>query len=188
MQMRNSYYYLILFIALFTACDKGLSPDMASPKVGFGGTVTFIGNWNSEAKQTYVVLFKDPLLSITDFNVFNLKYVSDTIPNGTQVYHYSTNDVNSLISSIEPGKYSYLAVAQTKRDTLSLSRIDWFIAGLYYSDNDTTQPGKLIIPEATFVDSVNFICNFNDPPVQPPGGLEKLLNSILLNNKVPISR
>ncbi len=181
--MRVIHIIFLIAVLLFFSCDKGLSPDMASPKVGFGGTITFIGTWNPEAKQTYVVLFKDPLLSISDFNVFNLKYVSDTIPNGIQIYHYSSNDVNSLISSIEPGEYSYLAVAQTKKDTLSLNRIDWFVAGLYYSNNDTSQPGKLTIPEATYVDSVDFICDFNNPPSQPPGGLEKLLKSIFQDSK-----
>jgi len=186
--MRAYNIPLLLLIISLVSCDKGLSPDMASPKVGFEGTVNFIGNWNPKAKQTYVVLFKEPLLSITDFNVFNLKYVSDTIPIGTQVYHYSTNDVNSLISSIEPGEYSYLAVAQTKRDTLSLNRVDWFVAGLYYSKNDSTKPGKLVIPQATFVDSIDLICDFNNPPPQPPGGLEELLNRVFQNSKENIKK
>jgi hypothetical protein len=161
---------IILFLSLLLiSCDKGLSPDLAEEQVGFGGTITFSGEWNNEVKETHVILFKDPLLSVTDFNVFNLKYVSDNIPTGTQVYHYSTNDI-SLISAIEPGEYSYLAVAQSKRDTLSLNRDDWTVAGIYMSGNNTTQPSRITIPQSEFVDSLNIHCDFNNPPPQPPGG------------------
>ena len=37
----------------------------------------------STINQTHVVVFKEPLLSVSDFNVFNLKFVSESIPNGT---------------------------------------------------------------------------------------------------------
>ncbi|MFZ1292120.1 MAG: hypothetical protein WAR79_18645 [Melioribacteraceae bacterium] len=174
-----------IIIILFFSCDKGLSPNLAELKVGFGGSITFIGNWNPEVNQTHVVLFKDPLLSVEDFNVFNLKFVSDTIPTGSQIHNYSTND-NSLIANIEPGEYSYLAVAQSKLNYLTLNREDWFIVGVYYINNDFSNLAKLIIPEAAYVENVNIICDFNNPPPQPPGGLNNLLKIYFesQNNKV----
>lgn len=151
------------------SCDKGLSPEIADIKPGFGGTINFIGNWDNKVTRTHVVLFKNPLLSKQDFNAFNLKYVSDSIPFGSQVYNYSTNN-KSLLSNITFGDYAYLAVAQSKTETLSLNREDWEIVGLYFLEGDTITPQTLIIPEATFVDSIDIICDFNNPPPQPPGG------------------
>lgn len=174
--MRAFVKIIIISLIIFISCDKGLSPEIADPKVGFGGTITFIGNWNPEVNQTHIVLFKDLLLSESDFNVFNLKFVSDTIPNGSQVYNYSTTD-NSLIENIEPGEYSYLAVAQSKLNYLTLNREDWFIVGIYFLNNDFTNPAKLLIPEATYVENVNITCDFNNPPPQPPGGLNNLLKT-----------
>lgn len=181
--MRNLYLFIILIFFL-ASCDQGLSPDLAKEKVGFGGKVTFSGNWNNEIKQTLIVLFKDPLLSESDFNVFNLKFVSEVIPFGVETFSYSSNDI-SLISNIEPGTYSYLAVAQSKRDTISLIRKDWEIVALYYSTDDTTQPGKLIIPESEFVNNVDIFCDFNNLPPQPPGGLSnsQIIESIIEYDK-----
>ena len=164
---------LFILIIIVVSCDQGLSPDLADPKVGFGGTITFSGEWNSKIKQTLIVLFKDPLNSEADFNVFNLKYVSESIPFGSQTYKYSTNDI-SLISNVEPGVYSYLAVAQSEKDTISLSRKDWTVVGIYYTDNDSTQPGQILIPESKYVDSLDIHCDFNNLPPQPPGGILNL--------------
>ena len=169
----------ILFVVILLSCNDGLSPEMASIKPGFGGTVTFIGTWDKNIKRTHVVLFKNPLLSKKDFNAFNLKFVSDSIATGTSIYKYNTNDKNSLLSAIKAGNYAYLAVAQSKTEQLSLNREDWFIVGLYSTiENDSIKPKTLTIPEATFIDSINIICDFNNPPPQPPGGL---VNSKVFN-------
>ena len=183
LSMRTPFIKIVLISLLLFSCDKGLSPDMAAPKVGFSGTINFLGDWDESINQTLVVLFKTPLLSKDDFNVFNLKYVSDTIPSGSQLFGYSTND-NPLINNVEAGEYAYLAVAQSKKNIITLNREDWFIVGVYYLNDDLSQPGKLVIPEATFVTDVNIICDFNNPPPQPPGGVE-LLNKLkaFLQNK-----
>ena len=175
-------FIILILIAALVSCDKGLSPDLAEEKAGFGGTVTFSGEWNPAITQTHVVVFKDPLLTVNDFNVFNLSFVSETIPNGTQSYIYSTNDENALISTIEPGNISYIAVAQSLRDTITLNREDWIVVGLFYSDNDNAVPGILTLKEGVFIDGVNINCDFNNPPPQPPGGatiLNKLVKSLL---------
>ena len=109
-----------------------------------------IGDWNKEVTRTHVVLFKSPLLSKEDFNAFNLKYVSDSIATESSTYNYNTND-ESLLSNISPDAYSYLAVAQSKTEALSLNREDWEIVGLYYNENDSTKPGILEISEESFV-------------------------------------
>jgi hypothetical protein len=71
---------------------------------------------------------------------------------------------------IEPGEYAYLAVAQQSTPEISYLRKDWFVAGVYYAEGDTTMPGILTIPENTNVDSINILCDFDNPPPQPPGG------------------
>jgi hypothetical protein len=172
----------IAFIFAFLSCDKGLSPELADINPGFRGTISFIGDWNEEVTRTHVVLFKDPLLSKQDFTATNLKYVSDSIANGTITYNYNTKD-ESIISNIIPGDYAYLAVAQSKTEILSLNRDDWKIVGLYYDEDDSTKPGILKIPEASLVENINIVCNFNNPPPQPPGGntetiIRKLLKTL----------
>jgi hypothetical protein len=172
---------IILLSVLILSCDKGLSPDLAEEDTGFGGTVTFIGEWNPDINETHVVVFKDPLLSVDDFNVFNLSFVSESIPNGSVSYKYSTNDENALISTIEPGNISYVAVAQSLKDTITLNREDWIVVGLYHSENDTSNPGNLFLEKGGFIGGIDINCDFSNPPPQPPGGaspLSKLLNSI----------
>ena len=167
--MRAIIISAILFLTA-VSCDKGLSPDLAEEKSGFGGVVTFSGDWNPELNQTHVVVFKNPLLSVDDFNVFNLNFVSESIPNGTRSYNYSTNDTTALISVVEPGELAYVAVAQSLRDTITLNRSDWIVIGLYYSENDSINPGKIKLSQGEFLENINIHCDFDNLPPQPPGG------------------
>ena len=62
-------------------------------------------------------------------------------------------------------------MAQSKTVDLSLKRSDWFVAGVYYSPGDSTNPGQITITEGVILDSINIICDFDNPPPQPPGGI-----------------
>jgi hypothetical protein len=170
MYMRLLIVCLLFSCFLISSCDEGLSPDLADVRPGFGGTVTFSGDWNPEINQTHVVVFRDPLLSIEDFNVFNLSFVSEAIPNGSLSYSYSTLDTTALISTVEPGEISYIAVAQSLTDTITLRRENWIVVGLYFAENDSTQPGSIDVDEGEFINNINIHCDFNNPPPQPPGG------------------
>jgi hypothetical protein len=182
--MRPLQVIFFISILIFISCDKGLSPDLAEVKAGFGGIVTFTGEWDPKINQTHIVVFKDPLLSIEDFNVFNLNFVSESIPNGSSIYEYSTNDENSLISIIEPGVISYIAVAQSLKDTITLNREDWFVIGLYYSQSNTTNPGFLTLGEGEYLNNINILCDFNNPPIQPPGGANHFYKRSVSKNKM----
>ena len=166
---------ILILSLIFISCDKGLSPDLAEEKSGLGGKINFIGDWDPSISQTHVVIFRNPLLSVSDFNIFNLSFVSEPIPNGSTSYDYSTNDNNSLVSTITSGTYSYIAVAQSIKDTITLNREDWFIVGLYADKK------KIVLAEGEFISGIDIFCDFNNPPPQPPGGLinKKLLDSFL---------
>ncbi len=164
--MKNLLKIFLIGI-LISACDGGIQPGMEEP--GFSGTIYFIGEWPDSVKRTHIVLFKEPLLDTSDFSAENLKYVNNEIPYGVKEDKYTTLN-NSLFGVIKPGEYGYLAVAQSTLETISLKREDWTIAGLYYNPGDSTKPGRLIIPENTFLRNINIVCDFNHPPVQPPGG------------------
>lgn len=163
--------FLLLIVFLVT-CDQGIEPRPISEPTGFSGEIIFIGEWPGDIQRTHIVAFKDPLLSESDFNIFNLKYVSEEIPIGTQLYNY--NSTNSAVipeeGFLKPGEYSYIAVAQSKTPELSLSRADWFVAGVYYSQGDSTSPGKITVSEAVILEDINITCDFDNPPPQPPGG------------------
>ncbi len=137
-------------------------------QTGFSGTVSFVGNWPQGITRTHIVVFEDPLLSAGDFNAFNLKFVSVEIPYGTQVYDF--NSADTAVVKIADGEFSYVAVAQQKTANVSLNRRDWFVVGVYYAGGDTTKPGTLVIPKNTLVKNINIICDFDNPPIQPPGG------------------
>ncbi|MEN8192422.1 MAG: hypothetical protein ABFS12_06365 [Bacteroidota bacterium] len=175
---KNEYLIQMKFVVIITlsiiiliACDGGLAPtgsDIAN-KTGFGGTVTFVGEWDSQITQTNIVVFKDPLLSEADFDITNLKYLSTSIPYGSSEYSYNTID-SIIFGNIESGNFAYLAVVQTKNEEISMDRKDWFVVGVYQSEDLGIEPGAITVEKNKFKFDVDIICDFNNPPQQPPGG------------------
>jgi hypothetical protein len=166
----KNYLLILISTVILYGCGEGISPEPEGKikLTGFGGIIVFKGNWPDGIKRTHIVAFKNPLNSAGDFNAYNLGFVSDSIPYGIQTVYFSS--LKNPILDILPSEYSYVAVAQSRTPTISLNRKDWFVVGVYYSNNDFTKPGKLIIPANTFVTDINIICDFNNPPPQPPGG------------------
>jgi hypothetical protein len=168
---------IVFFFMLLVSCDSdhGIAPKPIIDKsetTGFSGRITFVGTWPDSIQRTHIVMFKDPLLTALDFNIINLKYVSLEIPFGAEFYDYNSADSSfwPLDGIIEAGEYAYLSVAQQSTVELTFLRKDWFVTGVYYAEGDTTQPGTLTIPEITMVKNINIICDFDNPPPQPPGG------------------
>lgn len=153
----------------FQSCNEGISPEPEYAQPGFGGTISFTGDWASDVARTHIVLFKDALEDSSDFNAFNLRFVSNEIPYGVANFSYSSI-TDLLAGNIEPGEYAYLAVAQSNTPTISFSRKDWYIVGLYASSQNPNEAAKLIIPQNKFIGDINIVCDFNNPPPQPPGG------------------
>jgi len=157
----------------FYACDKGIEPKNYDEPTGFSGTVTFVGEWPTEIKRTFIVVFKDPLLSAADFTITNLKFLSLEIPLGVQTYNFSSLDSSYIPQNPGPfltGEYAYVAVAYQTTDQLSLARKDWYVAGVYDGNLNTNEPATMIVRENIFITYINIACDFNNPPPQPPGG------------------
>ena len=168
-----SISFLIILFSLISGCDHGISPTSADNTIlepGFSGTITFKGTWPDSVSGTYLVVFKDELKSLSDFNILNIKFVSLGIPFGSTTFNYSSLDSAYLPQQghLADGEYDYVAVAQVTSPTISVNRKDWRVAGVYYANNDYSQPGKLVIPPNTMVRNINIICDFNNPPPQPP--------------------
>jgi hypothetical protein len=166
------YFLIILPLLTLISCNKGITPNSIeeeNQKAGFSGKILFTGAWPDSVKNTLLVVFIDPLNSPSSFNVLNVGYISHPIPYGVSEVNFSTAEDTGFVP-IQAGSYAYVAIAQSKKAALSLNRSDWNVAGIYYADGDTSQPGKLVIPPNTFVKNVNIICDFNNPPPQPPGG------------------
>lgn len=157
---------LFAVILIVQGCDKGIEPRPADEVPGFGGRVTFVGAWPDSIKRTFIVVFDSLLESPDDFNLFNIKFISDSIPTGINYFDYDSR-INPIIP-VESGDYAYVAVVQQKTPQISLQRSDWIVAGVYYAFGDTTMPGQLKIPDKTFVKNINIWCDFNNPPPQPP--------------------
>ncbi|MEO8398424.1 MAG: hypothetical protein ABI550_01275 [Ignavibacteriaceae bacterium] len=168
---------------LIYGCDKGISPEPENLGEGFSGTISFIGAWPDSITDTRLVVFDSLLIEQNDFNVFNLRYLSLTIPNNIQSFNFTSMDDSSLVP-IKSGDYEYAAVIQSKKSSPGLDRSDWFVSGIYYANGDTTKPGELIIPKNSFVKDINIICDFNNPPPQPPSAIrnENLPNGRQVKN------
>jgi len=174
--IKRKYVALILFAVtiffLAISCDHGIEPLEAETS-GFSGTITFVSEWPDSVQRSFLVVFQDPLLSDTNFTIFNLKYLSREIPLGSAVHNFSSLDSAYIPPEPGPfpsGTYAYVAVVQQSTPNLSLARKDWFVSGVYYANGDTTKPGTMVIPDSTFVRNINITVDFNDPPPQPPGG------------------
>lgn len=164
--LKNIIPAFLLIICLFApGCDKGIEPQ--TDVAGFSGRITFQGAWPDSIKRTFVVVFDSLLEEPNDFNLFNIKFISTQIPTGLTFYDYDSRD--SAIIPIDAGSFAYIVVVQQKTEQISLNRNDWIVAGVYYANGDTTHPGRLVIPENSFVRNINIICDFDNPPPQPPG-------------------
>lgn len=164
---------IILLAYILISCDKGIEPypEPVDPEnTGIAGTVTFLGNWPSGIARTHIVLFKNQIQTEADFFPPNLSYVSNEIDSGTVSLEYDSRTNNLLDVNIAPGTYRYIVVAQSTKDALSLDRKDWFVVGVFYAPNDNSKPGSIIINEGRVTENVDIICDFDNPPPQPPGG------------------
>ena len=136
------------------ACDDhGIEPKPPESS-GFSGTVRFLNEWPDSIKRTFIVVFENPLLAPEDFTILNLKFLSREIPLHASIYEFSSLDSAYIPASPGPfpsGTYAYVAVVQQSTEEISLARKDWFVSGVYYTPGDTSKPGKMIIPDSTFV-------------------------------------
>ena len=179
--MKNRTKIKIFVVSIFwlvittVSCNSehGIAPKpIGKQEFGFGGNIVFSGEWPDSIKLMVLVVFKNPLLNDRDFVITNMRYLSVPIPLNTQTYQYSSLDtalIPIMPDEVSPSEYSYVAVAQSNKE-FSLSRKDFFVAGVYYANSDSTNPGTLTIPSNTYVDNINIYCDFDNPPPQPPGG------------------
>jgi hypothetical protein len=159
-------FFLLIFL-ISEGCDKGIEPRPADEIPGFGGRITFVGTWPDSIRRTFIVAFDSLLESPDDFSLYNLKFISDSIPSGVNYFDYDSR-INPIVP-VASGNYAYLIVVQQKTPNISLDRKDWIVSGVYYTLGDTTHPGELTIPDKSFVKNINIWCDFNNPPPQPPG-------------------
>jgi hypothetical protein len=170
--MKNILKIFTLLSAIFLfSCGGGIEPEPENlEKEGFGGVITFEGEWPADISRTHLVIFKSPLNSVEDFNIFNLGFVSLEIPYGVTQFRYSTADsaLFPINAKLAPGSYSYVAVAQQNIEEISLNREDWFVVGYYTAGGDTI-PGVVSFSEGEYLENINILCDFDNPPPQPPG-------------------
>ncbi len=151
------------------SCGKGIEP-IETGYGSFSGKITFKGEWPSGIKRTHLVLFRDYIRTEQDFFPPNLSYVSNEIDSGTVMLEYNSSSNNLLGVRIESGYYRYIVVAQSTKEELSLDRKDWFVVGVYFANGNTSQPGYIQIYPDEETSDVDIVCDFDNPPPQPPGG------------------
>lgn len=153
-------------------CGGGIEPpEPASGPTGFSGKITFVGNWPQGITRTHIVVYKNPILTDADFTFPNLSAILKPVDYGASEFFFDSSTDNLFANSeIEPGEYQYVAVAQSKTEVLSLERKDWKVIGVFYAEGNNASPGILRIEKNKITRGINIICDFNNPPPQPPGG------------------
>lgn len=164
---KNHILFPIIFVLLLTGCDHGISPRIEPPRTGFSGKIVFKHSWPSDIYQTRVVAFRETIKTVADFNIFNIGFISDTIPYGVSEFVYET-DKKPLIEPVAGTTLKYIVVAQAVVPNPLPRRQDWRVAGIYYSPFDSTTYGSVTIEEGIFKKNIDIVVDFNNPPVQPP--------------------
>lgn len=172
--MRTFIFFMVICFSVYfiNGCDKGIEPEpeeTITGQTGFSGKVTFVGAWPDSVKQTMLVVFKNQLVNGQDFGLPNLSFVVGPIPSDSSEYKYSS-DINSFSSlfTIAAGQFSYVVVAQSKKESISLDRKDWVIVGVYNIGGDQSKPKTLTIQNGRMTTGVDIVVDFNNPPPQPP--------------------
>lgn len=158
---------LLLVLSLLAGCDHGIAPRTEPPRTGFSGKITFKNNWPNDIYQTRVVAFRESIKTIADFSIFNIGFISDTIPYGVREFVYES-DKNPLIEPQVGTTLKYIVVAQAIVPNPLPRRQDWRVAGVYYSPTDTTKYGSVTIEQGIFKGNIDIVVDFDNPPVQPP--------------------
>lgn len=166
MKKKLTKSFILVFI-LIIGCDHGIAPRIEPPRTGFSGKITFKNNWPNDIYQTRVVAFRDTIRTVADFNLFNIGFISDTIPYGVREFIYES-DKNPLIEPQAGTTLKYIVVAQSIVPNPLPRRQDWRVAGIYYSPQDTTKYGSVSIENGVFKRNIDIVVDFNNPPVQPP--------------------
>ncbi|MGD8781269.1 MAG: hypothetical protein PVH88_20180 [Ignavibacteria bacterium] len=162
----------ILLLIISISCDGGIEPypEPLDPGLtGFSGLITFTGDWPEGVTRTHLVVFENTINSYADFFPPNMSFIVDPVPYGATEFEYNSNDNNyENLFEIEPGTYRYIVVAQSSTKEISLSRSDWVVVGIYYNEGDNSTPGSMTIEEGKITADINIVCDFNNPPLQPP--------------------
>jgi hypothetical protein len=162
--------FAIMLLCLIGGCDKGIEPLEAPPTTptGFSGKVTFTGTWPVGIQRTHLIVFRDPINSMSDFSINNLAFVVDPIEYNSTEFTYNSETANLLSLTLTAGTYKYIVVAQSNTPTLSLNRNDWTVVGIYYNNGDTSKPGEMVIKQGEITSGININVDFNNLPPQPP--------------------
>ncbi len=176
-KIKNNFLILIVS-AVFLSCNSGIEPfpEPLDPGLtGFSGKITFVGDWPQDVTRTHLVVFRNPINTSADFLPPNMSFIVDAVPTGTREFSYNSSEDNYQdLFAIGAGTYRYIAVAQSKTEDISLLRSDWFVVGIYYSEENLTSPGTMVIEDGIISENINVVCDFDNPPPQPPGGILKL--------------
>ena len=166
---------LIITSVIVLSCNSGIEPFPEPPDpglTGFSGTITFVGDWPQDVTRTHLVVFRNPINSSADFLPPNMSFIVDPVPSGAREFSFnSTEDSFQDLFTIGAGTYRYIAVAQSNTEDISLLRSDWVVVGVYYSQGNTSSPGVMTIEEGKITENINIVCDFDNPPPQPPGGI-----------------
>jgi len=153
----------LLFVSAntwLTGCNQGVGPEPL-PQYGISGVVKF-RNWppRDSVVDLRLVAFKNFSSQniIAQLLAGEARFTDSLKPYGAASIHYTL-----LLSPLQPGNLSYIAVAQRFGASLFA---DWRAVGVFYRSGDTTHPGSVFVPANAVVPGINIDVDFSNPPPQ----------------------
>lgn len=129
---------------------QGVDIKVSFPGSNITGTITFLGEWPPSTEWVRVVVYKRIPVELIDYYPPNLSAFSDPIPIGVSSYDYTL--------PIAAGTYEWVLVAWKGEGT---SLFDIKEIGTYYSHPDSTNPGKVVVPECETVTGIDITADFS---------------------------
>ncbi len=145
-------------------CEQGLAPPdthtTAKPH-GISGILRF-SHWppaDSVHDLRVAALQRYPVQDILGEVLAGRAQYTGQLPYGVDTLVYKL-----VLDPLPAGTFPFICVAQQYGPNI---QTDWRVVGEYYTNNDTTKPGSVIVPPDSIVPNINMTVDFQHVPPQP---------------------
>ncbi|PIU45283.1 MAG: hypothetical protein COS95_04390 [Ignavibacteriales bacterium CG07_land_8_20_14_0_80_59_12] len=160
---------LLLFGAVLSGCDHGLTPVQIQP--GFGGTIRFTGTWLPQSDTTDLRLVASKVFRkfASPTEVIALVLTTDSVkiyPPVAQSRGLQMGQAELRYQFfVDPGEYKFVALLYRYGSQIFS---DWRVIGFYGSYTATElSPRSVVVRPGEFTEGIDFAVDLNNPPPQP---------------------
>jgi hypothetical protein len=159
--------FLLCFLLI--SCDGGLAPSRT--KVGFSGTVRFLGTWPPQDSLITLLIFASEVYPLD-----SAKVISGLFSDPATIFMFPglnqslPLNVDSIPYSfiLPPGIFKYIGVIQQVDPDFANRGIRAFrVIGFYSDSTDPALPGTVHIQEGEMTSGIDIDVDFQNIPIQP---------------------